>query len=220
MELLRARAAGEPVLEYDDILCGKAYLDLVDKGKIGKYDTVLMLSMDGAQLYESKQSDCWIYIWIIVDLAPDKRYKIWNILPGGVIPGPEAPGDLDSFLYPGLAHISALQREGLCVWDAYTQELSTSYPFLFSALADSLGMGHLSGSVGHHGRLGCRMLCGFIGRNKSHGAHYYPALLRPVGFEGHRTSSHPDVDINALPVPDPEKYRRDLFYFYLGCGTK
>ncbi len=31
---------------------------------------VLMLSIDGAQLYQSKQSDCWIYIWIILDLAP------------------------------------------------------------------------------------------------------------------------------------------------------
>ena len=80
---------------------------------------VLLLSMDGAQLYKSKQSDCWIYVWILVDLGPDKCYKIWNILPGGVIPGPNPLGDLDSFLFPGLAHLSALQHEGLHIWDAY-----------------------------------------------------------------------------------------------------
>ena len=104
---------------YDDILCGESYRKLVDDGQIKEYDTVLMLSIDGAQLYQSKQSDCWIYIWILVDLGPDKRYKIRNILPGGVIPGLEPPDNLNSFLFPGLAHVAALQRKGLPIWDAY-----------------------------------------------------------------------------------------------------
>ena len=82
-ELLRGRTdPNDPPDILDDILCGEAYLDLIDKGEVGEYDTVLMLSIDGAQLYESKKSDCWIYIWILVDLAPDKRYKVRNILPG------------------------------------------------------------------------------------------------------------------------------------------
>jgi hypothetical protein len=195
----------------DDVLCGNAYLDLVDEGEIGQYDSVLMLSTDGAQLYDSKKSDCWLYIWLLVDLAPDKRYKIRNILPGGVIPGPECPKDLHSFFFPGLAHISALQREGLPIWDAYQRVRAISFLYLLLVLADSVGMGSLSGSVGHHGRKGCRMLCGFVGRNKDHGSHYYPALLRPDGFENHRTSSHPDVEPNELPTPDPEEYKRDLF---------
>lgn len=108
----------DPLYIYDDILCGSAYLDLVDDGAIDEYDTVLMLSTDGAQLHEHKESNCWIYIWILVDLAPDKRYKIRSILPGGVIPGPHSPKNLDSFLFPGLAHISALQHERLHIWDA------------------------------------------------------------------------------------------------------
>ena len=53
-ELQQERATtGEPPRLYDDILCGTAYLDLVDEGTIGEYDTVLMLSIDGAQLHES-----------------------------------------------------------------------------------------------------------------------------------------------------------------------
>ena len=35
---------------YDDILCGEAYRNLVDNNLVGEYDTVLMLSIDGAQL--------------------------------------------------------------------------------------------------------------------------------------------------------------------------
>ena len=197
---------------YFDILSGEAYLDAVDDGKIGEYDSVLMLSMDGAQLYRSKQSDCWIYIWILVDLAPDKHYKIRNILPGGIIPGPDSPGDVDSFLFPGLAHVSALQKEGLPIWDAHRQTLAVSFLFLLLVLADAVAMALISGSVGHHGRKGCRLLCGFVGRNKTEGSHYYPALLRPNGFEAHRTSSHPDVDINTLPIPDATDYRKDLLY--------
>jgi hypothetical protein len=205
-------ASGEFTGILDDILCGKAYIDLVREGTIGEYDSVLMLSMDGAQLHPSKTSNCWMYIWILVDLAPDKRYKVRNILPGGVIPGPEAPVDFDSFLFPGLAHISALQHDGFPIWDAYYRKQAISRPYLFLDLADSIAMGHLTGSVGHHGRCGCRLLCGFAGRNKEQGSHYYPALLRPTGFEDHRTSSHRDVDINTLPSPDPAKYRRDLFH--------
>ena len=204
--------SNEPPGLYDDILCGESYLDAVDEGVIGEYDTVLMLSIDGAQLYQSKESDCWIYIWVIVDLGPEKRYKIRNILPGGIIPGPKPPKDIDSFLFPGVAHVSALQREGLPIWDSYHQRRAISYLFLLLVLADAVAMAQLSGSVGHHGRKGCRLLCGFAGRNKTHGAHYYPAILRPNGFENHRTSSHPDVDILTLPVSDPDQYRRDLHH--------
>lgn len=47
---------------YDDILSGSAYLDAVEDGRIKDCDTVLMLSMDGAQLLRNKKSDCWIYL--------------------------------------------------------------------------------------------------------------------------------------------------------------
>ena len=212
-ELRRERAApGLPPEPYDDILCGEAYLNLVNEGTIGERDTVLMLSFDGAQLYESKESNCWIYIWILVDLAPDKRYKIRNILPGGVIPGPKPPDNLESFFFPGLAHVSALQKEGLPIWDAYHNERFVSFLFLLLVLADSVAMAELSGSVGHHGRMGCRLLCGLIGRNKHQGAHYYPALLKPTGFDNHPTSAHDDIDVNKLPVPSPEEYKENLFY--------
>lgn len=213
-ELHRERGVGlnEPLGLYDDILCGEAYLDAADDGRIGEYDTVLMLSIDGAQLHESKESDCWIYIWIVVDLGPDKRYKIRNILPGGVIPGPKPPGDLDSFLFPGLAHVSALQQEGLPIWDAYHRKRALSFLFLLLVLADAVAMAKISGSVGHHGRKGCRLLCGFTGRNKRHGSHYYPALLQPNGFGNHLTSYHADVDVRLLPIPNPDEYKRDLYH--------
>ena len=209
-DILRARAQGEEYV-YDDIFCGSDYIDAVQNGAINDYDTVVMFSIDGAQLYRNKKSDCWIYIWIILDLAPDQRYKIRNILPGGVIPGPKNPKHLDSFLLPGLAHVSLLQskQEGLHIWDSYNRVEAISFVVLLLILADAVAMADLSGSVGHHGKKGCRLLCGFFGRNKPGGAHYYPVLLRPWDSNSDG-SNHPDFDINDLPPVDTTQYRADL----------
>ena len=205
----RARDRNTDDYMYDDLFCGSDYLEAVENGYINDHDTVVMFSVDGAQLYRNKKSDCWIYIWIILDLAPEQRYKIRNILPGGVVPGPRHPKYLDSFLFPGLAHVSALQKEGLCIYDGHHRKVFTSLVFLLLALADAIAMAELSGSVGHHGRRGCRLLCEFIGRNKPQGSHYYPALLRPLGTHD-ASCNHPDYDLANLPRVDPFKYRQDL----------
>ncbi|KAG2062544.1 hypothetical protein BDR04DRAFT_1040224, partial [Suillus decipiens] len=42
---------------YEDVLHGKQYLDACQLGKIKEGDPILMFSIDGAQLYESKQLD-------------------------------------------------------------------------------------------------------------------------------------------------------------------
>ena len=86
---------------YDDFYSEIDYLDAVSEEKIKNGDTILLFSLDGAQLYEHKQSDCWIYIWVILNLSPDKRYKKKHVLPGAFIPGPNKPKNIDSFLFPG-----------------------------------------------------------------------------------------------------------------------
>lgn len=95
-----------------------AYLDNIVQGTLKDNDILLLLSLDGAQLYEHRASDCWIYIWVILDLAPGNHYKKHYVIPGGFIPGPNKPKQVNSFLFPGLHHISALQKEGLKLWDA------------------------------------------------------------------------------------------------------
>ena len=207
-ELLQKRACGEDYI-YDDILCGTDYLDAVEDGTIQDSDEVVMLSIDGAQLFRNKKSDCWIYIWVVLDLAPDERYKLRNILPGGIIPGPKNPKDLDSFLFPGLAHVSAVQKEGLHLWDGLDRTDLTSFIFLLLVLTDAVAAAQVSGAVGHHGKRGCRVFCGLAGRNKPGGPHYYPVLLRPLDSDEIR-SNHPDANINNLPGADPTTYREEL----------
>jgi hypothetical protein len=97
------------IAKYDDIYQGSDYLHAVNEGKITLNDMVLLLSIDGAQLYQSKHSDCWIYIWVILDHAPNMCYKKKYILPGGFMGGPNNPKHPDSFMLPSLHHLAAIQ---------------------------------------------------------------------------------------------------------------
>jgi hypothetical protein len=178
---------------YEDLFHGSDYLQAVDEGRIKEGDPVLMFSIDGAQLYQSKASDCWIYIWVVFNHDPVRgRYIKKHVWAGAVIPGPNKPKFLESYLFPGLHHLSAIQREGLVIWDASRDTLFTSHPFLALATADGPAMASINGLVGHQGRNGCRLYCPLKGRRKPNGTHYYPALLKPIGYivDG---CDHPDV---------------------------
>ena len=177
-----ARTHGGKIREYNDTTCGRDYLEAVEGGTIKDYNVLVQLSLDGAQLYRNKDSDCWIFVYIIHNLPPDLCYKKRLVIPAGFIPGPEKMKDGDSFLYPILYHISALQNEGLWVWDTSTQShISCSTPFLF-VTADGPAMAMVSGMVRHSGRFHCHLYCGLPGRCQDRDGHYYPAMLKPDAY--------------------------------------
>lgn len=64
---------------YNDFLDGSDYLEAVMEGKIKDKDFVLMFSIDGAQLYRNKQSDCWMSIWVVFDRSPDSRCALFAL---------------------------------------------------------------------------------------------------------------------------------------------
>ncbi|KAF7356061.1 hypothetical protein MVEN_00935900 [Mycena venus] len=196
--------------KYEDVYHGQAYLDAVEQGLINDDDSVLLLSIDGAQLYAMKQSDCWIYIWVFLDLDANLRYKKKFVIPGGIFPGPLKIKVVESFLFPGLYHIAALMKEGLKIWDASTDRVFTDFPFLLFGTADAPGMAMLDGRVGHTGAYGCRLFCPVKGRHKPRAPTYFPALLKPHNYtvEG---CDHGDVSGHNLPPGSPDEYRRALF---------
>ncbi|KAI5896870.1 uncharacterized protein SCHCODRAFT_01200310 [Schizophyllum commune H4-8] len=182
---------------YRDYIDGAAYLEAVDDGRISPDDSVVVLSMDGAMLYRNKTSDCWIYIWLFMNYDVDVRYKKRFVAIGGTIPGPNKIRNADSFLFTGLHHVAAIQKEGLTVWDAATQRTVTDRPFLHLVTADGPAMAYLDGFVGHHGRIHCRFYCPIVGRHKLGGPHYYPARLRPHNYQV-TGCDHDDVDLVDL----------------------
>jgi hypothetical protein len=84
---------------YDDILCGSEMQDLAERINITAHDTIIASSLDGAQLYQNKKSDTWISIWILHNFSPAQRYRKGHIFPGTIIPGPNKPKNIDSFLF-------------------------------------------------------------------------------------------------------------------------
>jgi hypothetical protein len=89
--ILAQLGATQSIPVIDDIPAGWDYLAEVLSNNIKQDDIMLMVSLNGAQLYESKQSDCWMYVWIIHNLSPDKWYLKVHVCPGGFIPGPNKP---------------------------------------------------------------------------------------------------------------------------------
>ena len=100
------------------MLHGTDLIEAFQDGCVGDDNIALMFSIDGAQLYAKKASACWIYIWVLLNLSPARRYKKKHVFIGGFIPGPNNPKNTDSFLFPGLQHLAGLQKEKLHLWDA------------------------------------------------------------------------------------------------------
>lgn len=76
---IRDALARDPasMTDIDDVYCGEDYLREVANNSIKDDDTVLMISLDGAQLYANKSSDCWFFIWVLFDLPPGKYTAHW-----------------------------------------------------------------------------------------------------------------------------------------------
>ncbi|OBZ65434.1 hypothetical protein A0H81_14606 [Grifola frondosa] len=207
--------------QYGDVHHGTDILEATYSGNISDKDFAVMFSVDGAQLYRNKASDCWMYMWTSLDLAPDLRYKKNRSFPVAIIGGPSKPKYLDSFLYPGFYHVAALQNEGLPMWDAWMDITYISHPFTVFATADGPAMALISGLVGHNGAQGCRFVCKQRGRRKENGTHYYPAALRPIDFDL-PGSNHDDYDLNAIPEKFSEitaRYNQHLIYLSLSPTT-
>ncbi|KAF9444050.1 hypothetical protein P691DRAFT_763731 [Macrolepiota fuliginosa MF-IS2] len=203
---------------YTDIFSGDWYQQCLASGTLNDDDVLLMFSVDGAQLYEHKASDCWIYIWVILDLSPDQRYKKYHVIPGGFIPGPGKLKNLDSFLFPGLFHIAALQCEGFCVYNALTRKILNKRPLIALASADAPGMAQISGYVGHNGAKGCRKMCKLPGCRKDKKGTYYPLCQKPENYSVDNCS-HGDISLHTWPVQFLQHQYNEDVLAVMNCHT-
>ncbi|KAG1823587.1 uncharacterized protein BJ212DRAFT_1476455 [Suillus subaureus] len=135
-EVLAGLAQTGEIPVFDNIVMGHNAIGAVLDGDIKENDIVLMVSLDGAQLYESKQSD-------------------FHVHPGGFIPGPNKPKNLDSFLIVGLHHLTALQNEGPVIWDSSRDVTFMSDLYLIFMTADGPRLIYWDGMVGHSRKNGC-----------------------------------------------------------------
>ncbi|CAA7263667.1 unnamed protein product [Cyclocybe aegerita] len=208
------RARSHADLIYDDIFSGRDVLDLSERLSLTENDITVSFSLDGAQLYQTKKSDTWIAIWIVTDYDPSTRYKRKHVLPAAVIPGPNKPKNIDSFMFRSFYHLSALQREkngrGLRIWDALQKKTIDSRIIFILGTADAVALTEFDGRVGHHGAQGCRLSCDMKGPHKPSSGHYFAAHLRPNKLI-RNYAHHPDYNFHVMPsLPSPESYQAQL----------
>ena len=82
-------------------------------------DIALHMSLDGVQVTTLGHHEVTPVILINLNLPPEERYKVDNILASMVIPGPQKPKELDTFLKPLVEELKQLDR-GVEAYDANT----------------------------------------------------------------------------------------------------
>ena len=158
------------------------------------------------------------------------RYKIKNMLPLGMSPGPSLPQDLDSFLEPFLEELKLLS-DGVVAYDTHHDtEAFLLKAHLVLVTGDTPGISKLLHLSGHGAIYPCRAcklqgtpyLLRFTKNGKNKGqpgrkTQYYYPLSPPTKFPPEVSDAHKEactqidtyVNHRDLPFCSPEDYRRD-----------
>jgi Transposase family tnp2 len=170
-----------------------------------KRDTALSISSDGAQLTMKKQSNMWLLIVVLLNLPPEMCYRADNVIIPLAIPGPSAPGDIESFIYP-LFEEMAQASVGMWTWDAVDSSYFVLRAYICGVKGDMLGSAKLSGMAGHSAKRGDRFSLvpgAYPAKDKGGKAQYYP--ISPPEKEKYN-EERDVVDLNNLPLRDQKHY--------------
>ncbi|KAJ3511768.1 hypothetical protein NMY22_g15548 [Coprinellus aureogranulatus] len=162
-------------------------------------DIAFACSSDGAQLTMKKQSNTWILILIILNLPATSRYKSSNIIINFSTPGPNAPGDIESFIWPLMQEFAEMDA-GVWIWDAIDSAYFLHRAWIVMVLGDMLGSAKLSRLAGHaafHGDRFSLVEGARTSTEKGAKAQYYP--ITPPENEKYNPTRPPSYDLHNLP---------------------
>ncbi|CAE6436081.1 unnamed protein product [Rhizoctonia solani] len=142
-------------------------------------DIALALSTDGMCPFKRRKNSCWPLILVNLNLPPDERTHLENLICVGVIPGPKSPKNLGSFLWPLVDELLQL-ASGVTAVDVSTQKLFSLRAYLLSVFGDIPAITKLLEFVGHNGRYPCRfcLMSAVQGVTAGGGTHLYCPLHR------------------------------------------
>lgn len=168
-------------------------------------DIAFSVSTDGAQLTMKKKSNTWIMIMIIMNLPSELRYKSNNIIVNFIIPGPNSPADVESFMYP-LQQEMARIGEGIWIWDALDSAWFVIRAWIVMILGDMLGSAKLSGLAGHSAVYGDRfsMVQGARASLEKGAKYQYYPFFPPESNK--YNPSRPVYSLDNLPIRTLDQY--------------
>jgi hypothetical protein len=109
------------------------------------HDVALHMSLDGVQVTNMRNHEITPVIFFNLNLPPDERYQVKNILASLVIPGPKKPKFIDTFLRPLVDELLLLEK-GIPAFDGQTRTVfqlrawATMVTGDGPALAEAIGM--------------------------------------------------------------------------------
>ncbi|KAE8222619.1 hypothetical protein CF319_g4216 [Tilletia indica] len=169
-------------------------------------DVAVAISTDGAQLLPNRRnSSAWLVIVQTLNLPPSLRFAVDHQHVSLVVPGPGAPKDLDSFLWPLYSELASLER-GTMVWDSVVPDWFLLRVHLLGVFADQPASAKVSHFVGGCGLYGCRFCIIRAVRNETLGhSAYFPlsSRLSSNPLNGGRQSYDP----SNLPLRTVAQYR-------------
>ncbi|KAE8233172.1 hypothetical protein CF326_g1793 [Tilletia indica] len=166
-------------------------------------DCVVLISTDGAQMLEGRRpSSAWVVLLQLVNLPPSFRFNPDHLHVSLLVPGPDNPVDLESFVWPLCAELAQLGLEGTPTWDASSSEWFRLRVHLGGVLGDQPASAKLSRLTGHSGVHGCRVC--LIRGIRERRVPYFPLRILHGGLE--TNSGRCQYDPNALPIRTMASY--------------
>jgi len=140
-----------------------------------EHDIALAFSTDGLQLFSVGKYSVWPLLLINLNLHPKLRVKKQNLMLCGVIPGPNNPKDIHSFLRVMVDELKELEEGIGNVYDASTKMQFTLRAHLVIVSGDLPAIAKVMGISGRNSYEHCRFckLRGF------HHGHIYCPLHTP-----------------------------------------
>lgn len=139
-------------------------------------DIAMGASTDGFGPFKHRKKTCWPIIIILYNLPPEIRTWLIYLLCVGVIPGPKAPKDMDSFLFPFVEELLALMR-GVPAFDRRNMRQFVLRAYLIALFGDMSAVAKLMRMKGHGGISPCQACRILSIRDSTHSkstAHYTP----------------------------------------------
>ena len=169
-------------------------------------DIALGYMTDGFQIFKRQRkggATCWPIIMINFNLPPDVRVHLPNIIPLGIIPGPKAPIDFNSFEYPFVSECQKL-AVGVPTLDARGDSVFDLHAYPLSVMGDMPAMKHCMCFKGHNAIVPCRSceIQGVRDTSRPNGHYYIP--LRPPQNDA------PGWDPSQLPLRTEERVEAQL----------
>jgi hypothetical protein len=121
----------------------------------GERDVALGLSTDGFAPFRRRRHSAWPILIFNYNLPPSVRFHQENILPIGVIPGPKAVRDINSFLEPLVDELVQLAA-GMPALDAHKEEIFCLRAHLIVGFGDIPAISKVMRMLGHNGKCPCR----------------------------------------------------------------